>query len=135
MARRCELTGKGVLSGHNVSHANNKTKRKFRPNLSEVALISDKLDRTVRLRISKQALRSLDHNGGLDTFITKQTDDKLSDRALRLKREFDPERLWSYYQEIEPELYRFPAVDPSSLRARVEHARTVGHELDRGIDR
>lgn len=87
MARRCELTGKGVLSGHNVSHANNKTKRKFRPNVSEVALISDKLDRTIRLRISKHALRSIDHNGGLDAFIVKQDDDKLSDRALRVKRE------------------------------------------------
>ena len=87
MARRCELTGKGVLSGHNVSHANNKTKRKFRPNLSEVALISDKLDRTIRLKISKQALRSIDHNGGFDNFIVKQADEKLSDRALRLKRE------------------------------------------------
>jgi len=87
MARRCELTGKGVLSGHNVSHANNKTKRKFRPNLSEVSLISDKLDRTVRLKISKHALRSIDHNGGLDAFIIKQNDDNLSDRARRLKRE------------------------------------------------
>jgi large subunit ribosomal protein L28 len=87
MARRCELTGKGVLSGHNVSHANNKTKRKFRPNLSEVSLISDKLDRTVKLKISKHALRSIDHNGGLDAFIVKQKDDNLSDRARRLKRE------------------------------------------------
>ena len=87
MARRCELTGKGVLSGHNVSHANNKTKRKFRPNLSEVMLISDKLDRTVRLKISKQALRSIDHNGGLDAFLVKQSDEVLSERALRLKRE------------------------------------------------
>lgn len=87
MARRCELTGKGVLSGHNVSHANNKTKRKFRPNVSEVALISDKLDRTVRLKISKNALRSIDHNGGLDTFLVKQSDDTLSVRARRLKRE------------------------------------------------
>jgi large subunit ribosomal protein L28 len=87
MARRCELTGKGVLSGHNVSHANNKTKRKFRPNLSEVSLISDKLDRTVKLKISKHALRSIDHNGGLDAFIIKQKDDNLSDRARRLKRE------------------------------------------------
>lgn len=87
MARRCELTGKGVLSGHNVSHANNKTKRKFRPNLSEVSLISDKLDRTVKLKISKHALRSIDHNGGLDAFIIKQNDDNLSDRARRLKRE------------------------------------------------
>ena len=87
MARRCELTGKGVLSGHNVSHANNKTKRKFRPNVSDVAVISDKLNRTVRLKISKQALRSIDHNGGLDTFLLKQADDKLSLRARRLKRE------------------------------------------------
>jgi large subunit ribosomal protein L28 len=87
MARRCELTGKGVLSGHNVSHANNKTKRKFRPNVSDVAVISDKLNRTVRLKISKQALRSIDHNGGLDTFLLKQSDDHLSLRARRLKRE------------------------------------------------
>ena len=87
MARRCELTGKGVLSGHNVSHANNKTKRKFRPNVSDVAVISDKLNRTVRLKISKQALRSIDHNGGLDAFLLKQSDDTLSLRARRLKRE------------------------------------------------
>ena len=87
MARRCELTGKGVLSGHNVSHANTKTKRKFRPNIAEVALISDKLDRTIRLRISKHALRSIDHNGGLDAYIVKLDDEKLSDRALRVKRE------------------------------------------------
>ena len=87
MARRCELTGKGVLSGHNVSHANNKTKRKFRPNVSEVSLMSDKLDRTVRLKISKHALRSIDHNGGLVAFIIKLSDDTLSVRARRLKRE------------------------------------------------
>ncbi len=87
MARRCELTGKGVLSGHNVSHANNKTKRKFRPNLAEVSVMSEKLDRTVRLKISKNALRSIDHNGGLDAFIIKQNDENLSDRARRLKRE------------------------------------------------
>jgi large subunit ribosomal protein L28 len=87
MARRCELTGKAVLSGHYVSHANNKTKRKFRPNLSEVSLMSDKLDRTVRLRISKHALRSIDHNGGLDAFILKLGDDTLSERARKLKRE------------------------------------------------
>ncbi|MCE9522745.1 MAG: 50S ribosomal protein L28 [Alphaproteobacteria bacterium] len=87
MARRCELTGKGVMSGHNVSHANNKTKRKFRPNVSEVSLISDKLDRTVRLKISKHALRSIDHNGGLDAYIIKLKDDLMSVRARRLKRE------------------------------------------------
>ena len=87
MARRCELTGKGVLSGHNVSQANNKTKRKFRPNLSEVSVMSDRLDRSIRLRISKNALRSIDHNGGLDNFIVKLGDDTMSIRARRFKRE------------------------------------------------
>ena len=87
MARRCELTGKGVLSGHNVSHANNKTKRKFRPNLAEVSVMSDRLDRSIRLRISKNALRSIDHNGGLDNFIVKLGDDTMSIRARRFKRE------------------------------------------------
>lgn len=87
MSRRCAVTGKTILVGRNVSHANNKTKRKFRPNLSEVSLMSDKLDRTVRLRISKHALRSIDHNGGLDAFILKLGDDTLSERARKLKRE------------------------------------------------
>lgn len=89
MARRCELTGKTVLSGHNVSHANNKTKRKFRPNLAQVAVMSDKLGKTVRLKISANALRSIDHNGGLDNFIVKQRDENMSLRARRLKREIE----------------------------------------------
>ena len=87
MARRCELTGKGVLSGHNVSHANNKTKRKFKPNVADMKLISDALNKTVSLKISTHALRSIDHNGGLDTFLLKQGDDNLSVRARRIKRE------------------------------------------------
>jgi large subunit ribosomal protein L28 len=87
MARRCELTGKSVQSGHNVSHANNKTKRVFRPNLQTVSLASDALGQNVSLRISMNALRTLDRRGGLDAYLLKVRDEKLSPKALRLKRE------------------------------------------------
>ncbi len=87
MSRRCELTGKGVMTGHNVSHANNKTKRVFRPNLQEVSLASDALGQDVRLKISMNALRSVDRIGGLDAFLLKAKDKVLSSRALRLKRQ------------------------------------------------
>ena len=86
MSRRCELTGKGVLVGHHVSHANNKTKRVFRPNLQTVSLASDALGHGVRLKISMNALRSLDRSGGLDPFLMKARDSVLSARALKLKR-------------------------------------------------
>jgi large subunit ribosomal protein L28 len=86
MSRRCELTGKGVMTGNHVSHANNKTKRVYRPNLQTVSLASDALGHDVRLRISMNALRSVDHSGGLDPFLLKAKDSVLSDRALRLKR-------------------------------------------------
>jgi len=87
MSRICELTGKGRLVGHNVSHANNKTKRTFLPNLHNVTLISDSLGRSVRLRVSTHGLRSVEHVGGLDNWLAKTGDDKLSLRARRLKRE------------------------------------------------
>jgi large subunit ribosomal protein L28 len=87
MSRRCELTGKGPMVGHHVSHANNKTKRVFRPNLQTVSLASDALGQKVRLRISMNALRSLDRSGGLDPYLLKAKDDVLSDRALKLKRQ------------------------------------------------
>lgn len=86
MSRRCELTGKGTLVGNNVSHANNKTKRIYRPNLQLVSLASDALGQTYRLKISMNALRSVDRNGGLDNFILKSKDNVLSVKALRLKR-------------------------------------------------
>ena len=86
MSRRCELTGKGPMVGHNVSHANNKTKRVFRPNLQTVSLASDALGQKVKLRISMNALRSVDRSGGLDPFLLKAKNDALSDRALKLKR-------------------------------------------------
>ena len=87
MSRVCELTGKGPMSGNNVSHANNKTRRRFLPNLNEVSLISETLGRTYQLRISAAALRSVDHRGGLDAFLAKAKDVELSDRALKIKRE------------------------------------------------
>lgn len=87
MARRCELTGKGVMTGNNVSHAVNRTRRRFLPNLVDVSLISESLDRTVKLRISAYALRSVEHRGGLDAFLLKQSDETLSDNAKALKKE------------------------------------------------
>jgi large subunit ribosomal protein L28 len=87
MTRRCELTGKLPLSGQLRSHAENKTKRKFRPNLCEVTLISDALGRKVRLRVSAHALKSVEHRGGLDAFLLKASDEELSERCLKLKRE------------------------------------------------
>ncbi len=87
MARRCELTGKGVMSGNNVSHAKNRSRRKFLPNLCDVTLISDTLGRAFRLKVSAQALRTVEHRGGLDAFLAKAKADDLSDRARRLKRD------------------------------------------------
>ena len=87
MSRRCELTGKGPMVGHNVSHANNKTKRVFRPNLQTISLASETLGQKVKLRISMSALRSVDRSGGIDPFLLKAKEANLSERALRLKRQ------------------------------------------------
>ena len=87
MSRICELTGKGRQVGHNVSHANNKTKRVFLSNLQNVSLISETLETTVKLRVSTHGLRSVEHNGGLDNWLVKTSDDKLSLKARRLKRD------------------------------------------------
>jgi large subunit ribosomal protein L28 len=87
MTRRCELTGTLPLSGQLRSHAENKSKRKFRPNLHNVTLMSDALGRKVRLRISARALKSVEHRGGLDAFLLKASNDELSAACLKLKRE------------------------------------------------
>ena len=87
MSRVCELTGKGPMSGNTVSHANNKSRRRFLPNLNEVTLISDVLNRSFSLRISAAALRSVDHRGGLDAFLAKAKDDELSINAAKIKKE------------------------------------------------
>ena len=87
MSRRCDLTGRAVQMGNNVSHANNKSRRRFLPNLNQVTLISDALGQKVHLRITSQALRSVEHRGGLDKFLAKARDGELSDKALKLKRQ------------------------------------------------
>ncbi len=87
MARRCELTGVGPRVGNNVSHANNKTKRRFLPNLCDVTVRSDKLGRAYKMRITAAALRTLDHVGGLDAYLVKTDDGLLSPTALKIKRE------------------------------------------------
>ena len=87
MSRECELTGTKPMVGHNVSHANNKTKRTFLPNLQNVTLLSDALGKGVKLRVSTHGLRSVEHNGGLDNWLVKTSDDKLSLKARRLKRD------------------------------------------------
>ena len=87
MSRICELTGKGRQVGHNDSHANNKPKRVLLPNLQNVSLISEALETTVKLRVSTHGLRSVEHNGGLDNWLVKTSDDKLSLKARRLKRD------------------------------------------------
>ena len=87
MSRSCELTGKAVQSGNNVSHANNKTRRKFLPNLHAVTLISDALGQRYRLRVSAAALRTVEHRGGLDAFLLKASEKELSMRARLLKRQ------------------------------------------------
>ena len=87
MARRCELSGIGPATGNNVSHANNKTRRRFLPNLCNVTLHSDKLNRSFKLRISASTLRSVDHMGGLDAYLVKASDDQLSPTALKIKKQ------------------------------------------------
>ena len=87
MSRRCELTGKGPMSGNNVSHAKNRTRRRFLPNLNDVTLQSETLGRGIKLRISAAALRTVDHRGGLDAFFAKSKDEELSTGALKVKKE------------------------------------------------
>ena len=87
MARRCELSGKDVMSGNNVSHANNKTRRRFLPNLVNVSLISDSLGQKVKLRIAASTLRTVEHRGGLDGYLMRAKDSELPSRALDLKKQ------------------------------------------------
>ena len=87
MSRRCELTGIGPMSGNNVSHAKNRSRRRFLPNLNRVSLLSDALGRSFKLRISAAALRTVDHRGGLDAFLAKARDEDLSVNALKIKKD------------------------------------------------
>ena len=86
MSRRCEITGKGVLSGNNVSHANNKTRRRFLPNLQVTSLLSDALGHEVRMPLSTRAIRTVEHNGGIDAYLLGTPSTKLTTEARELKR-------------------------------------------------
>jgi large subunit ribosomal protein L28 len=86
MSRRCEITGKGVLTGNNVSHANNHTRRRFLPNLQVTTLLSDALGQSIRLRLSTQAIRTIEHNGGIDAFLLGANASRLTTRGKELKR-------------------------------------------------
>ena len=86
MARRCAVTGKGVLTGNNVSHANNKTRRRFLPNLQDTTLLSDALGQLVRLRLTTHAIRTIEHNGGLDSYLLAMPNGKLPVEGRQLKR-------------------------------------------------
>lgn len=92
MARRCTITGKGVLTGNNVSHAHNKTRRRFLPNLQNVSLFSDALGARVRMRLSTSAVRTIEHKGGLDSYLMGTPDAKLPREARRIKRRIEKAR-------------------------------------------
>jgi large subunit ribosomal protein L28 len=92
MSRRCDLTGKSAQTGHKVSHSNRKSKRRFLPNLCNVTMLSDTLGRSVRLRVSANALKTVDHRGGLDAFLIKAKDEELAPKALELKRQIAKKR-------------------------------------------
>ena len=87
MSRRCELTGKGAQVGHRVSHSNRKTKRRFLPNLLNVTMISDVLGRSIRLRVSANAIKTVDHRGGLDAYLAKAKEAELSPQMREIRRE------------------------------------------------
>jgi len=89
MSRRCELTGKGVMAGNNVSHAKNRTKRKFLPNLNNVSLVSEALGRSFKFKISASALRTVDRKGGLDPFLLEAKETELSSSALKVKKDLN----------------------------------------------
>jgi large subunit ribosomal protein L28 len=93
MSRRCEITGKGVLSGNNVSHANNKTRRRFLPNLQVTSLLSDILGHEVRMRLSTRGIRTVEHNGGIDAFLLGTPNTKLPEEARLLKRRIEKAKL------------------------------------------
>lgn len=86
MAKKCDITGIGVMTGNNVSHANNRTRRRFLPNLQDVSLLSEALGRVFKLRICAKTLRSIEHNGGFDSYLKTTSNTKLTDKAKRIKK-------------------------------------------------
>ncbi len=86
MARKCEISGTGAMSGNNVSHANNRTRRRFLPNLQVVSLLSDVLGKVFKLKVCSKTLRSIEHNGGLDSYLESTSNTKLSEEAKKIKK-------------------------------------------------
>ncbi len=86
MSKKCDISGTGVMSGNNVSHANNRTRRRFLPNLQVVSLLSEKLNRIFKLKVCSKTLRSIEHNGGLDAYLESTSNSKLSDEAIKIKK-------------------------------------------------
>ena len=86
MARKCEISGTGVMSGNNVSHANNKTRRRFLPNLQVVSLLSDVLGKVLKLKVCSKTLRTIEHNGGLDSYLESTSNNKLTEEAKKIKK-------------------------------------------------
>ena len=87
MSKKCEISGTGVMSGNNISHANNKTRRRFLPNLQVVSLLSEKLGKVFKLKICSKTLRSIEHNGGLDAYLESTSNSKLSAEAVKIKKQ------------------------------------------------
>ena len=87
MSKKCDITGSGVMSGNNVSHANNKTRRRFLPNLQVVSLLSEKLGKVFKLKVCSKTLRSIEHNGGLDAYLASTSNTKLSEEAIKIKKQ------------------------------------------------
>ena len=144
MSRRCELTGVGPMVGHNVSHSNIKTKRRFLPALSPATLQSDALGQSFKLRVSNAALRTLDFKGGLDAFLVKARDEQLSPRALKIKRQLkaklaENKAAWQVLERFDkPFITAFSDADPITrggetvFQGRVPGARGVAHTTLKG---
>ena len=92
MARKCEISGTGVMSGNNVSHANNKTRRRFLPNLQVVSLLSDVLGKVFKLKVCSKTLRTIEHNGGLDSYLESTSNSKLTDEAKKIKKAIEKKK-------------------------------------------
>ena len=111
MVKKCDITGTGVMSGNNVSHANNHTRRRFLPNLQEVSLFSEALNKSFKLKICTKTLRSIEHNGGLDSYLESTTSSKLSEEALKIKRAVAKTK----GTDVKPEASKSPRNTPARI--------------------
>jgi large subunit ribosomal protein L28 len=118
MVKKCDIIGTGVMSGNNVSHANNHTRRRFLPNLQEVSLFSEALNKSFKLKICVKTLRSIEHNGGLDSYLESIAASKLSDEALKIKKAIQKKKGSS----IKPEASKAPRNIPARIAKKAAQA-------------